>query len=60
MLITNFRKNNHNEQEKINVNIDVKVSILDAFSDGYLKMIVNKIKHETKDIPHVNVKIHIL
>lgn len=59
MIWNNFRKNNHYNQKETTVNIDIKISLRNALSDEYIKNVVNKIKHETKGIPHVNVKLHI-
>jgi len=41
------------------VNIDVKIGSRDAFIGECIRDLISKIQYQTKEIPHVNVKIHI-
>jgi len=60
MLFVNFMKNRHYKKEEPTVNIDVRISSRTAFADENIKYIIDKIKKQTKEIPHINIRLHIL
>lgn len=59
MLFANFMKNRHYQKEEPTVNFNVKINLRTAFIDRRIGEIIEKIKSDTKDIPHVNINFHI-
>lgn len=59
MFLFNLTKNKRHTKEEMTVNIDVKIGLRDAFIDECIMDVINKIQYQTKEIPHVNVKIYI-
>lgn len=59
MLFANFMKNRHYQKEETIVNIDVRINSRTAFTDENIKYVIDKINSQTKEIPHVNIRLHI-
>jgi len=59
MLSVNYIKNKYYNKKNIAVNADIKISLRNALSDEYIKKVIDKIKCETEEIPHVNINLHI-
>jgi len=58
-VFSNLNKNGHCGQEEPTVNIDVRISSRTAFADENIKYVIDKIKNQTKEIPHVNIRLYI-
>lgn len=54
-----LNKNKRCTEEAPTVNFNIKISLRTAFIDGEIDRIIKKIKSNTKDIPHVNIKFYI-
>lgn len=59
MFLPNFIKNKWYTKEMQTVDIDVKISSRTAFTDENIRYVIDKIKNQTKEIPHVNIRLHI-
>lgn len=59
MLFASLVKNSPCQRKEPTVNIDVRINSRTAFADENIKYVIDKIKSQTKEIPHVNISLHI-
>lgn len=59
MFLSNFIQNKYSAKEEPTINIDIRICSRTAFADENIKYIIDKIRNQTKEIPHVNIKLHI-